>query len=343
MTNDTHLPAPDLGDDQIMRMVSGLRPCRRGGLRIETESLGTKTVIHNYGQGGCGVTIGFGCAVVVLDLVRTVSTPAESIGIIGGGITGLTVATELLGAGHPVRIYADRWTAETTSNVAGALWLPTGIEPGDSPEQRAQLDTILKASYTRFASIDRARFGVEELPVYEPAYTPHCPEYFRPGTIGEPEPLDRLPLAGPARSGRVFRTDFIHTPRFLTTLLTDIVSAGGQITTTTLRTLDDVRCLPERILVNCLALGSRSLFGDDRVYPAYGMLVHMKPQRLGYICHDGYKYLFPREDALILGGCFIPDRWDTEPDQAIGREILDHHRHFFSDTALPVKEIQSSR
>ncbi len=328
---DQIYPSPDLGDDQIVRMVSGLRPCRRGGLRIESERFGQKTVIHNYGQGGCGVTIGFGCAALVLDLVRHEAEAKEPIGILGGGVTGLTVATELLNAGFPVRVYASRWTDQTTSNVAGALWLPTGIEPGDSPEQRAQLDWILQTSRTRFATIDRARFGVEELPVFEPACAPFCPEYFRPGTIDDPTPLDRLPLSGPVRSGRCFKTDFIHTPRFLDELLKDINATGGDTVTTEFSTLEAIRNLPERVLINCLALGSRSLFGDDRVYPAYGMLVHMKPQRLGYICHDGYKYLFPREDALILGGCFVPDRWDTEPDDSIGREIIDHHRRFFSE------------
>jgi D-amino-acid oxidase len=83
------------------------------------------------------------------------------------------------------------------------------------------------------------------------------------------------------------------------------------------------------LIVNCTALGSKTLFGDDAIYPARGVLVHMLPQDLGYCVHDGYKYMFPREDALILGGCFQPDRDDDRPDEEMVREILDHHRRFF--------------
>jgi len=329
MTTQTMLPAPNLADDQILRMVCGLRPCRRGGLRIETEKLGSKAIIHNYGQGGCGVTIGYGCAVVAAELVRDAAAEGEPVGILGGGVTALTAAAQLLAAGHPVRLYADRWHAETTSNIAGALWLPTGIETGPTAAHEARFDRILRISRDRFVAIDRARFGVDQLPVYEPDYAPHYDEFFRAGTIDRPTPVDRLPLAGPPRAGRVFRTDFIHTPRFLRTLHADLAAAGAELVTARLATLDAIRALPERVLVNCLALGSRTLFADQAVYPAYGMLVHAKPQPLGYIVHDGYKYLFPREDALLLGGCFIPDRWDTEPDEALGREILTHHRRFF--------------
>ncbi len=325
----TTLEPPDLSDDRIMRVVCGLRPCRRGGLRIEAETLGTKTIVHNYGQGGCGITIGFGCGALVHEIVRTVADTDEPVGVLGGGVSGMAAARALLAGGYRVRLYARSWAGETTSDIAGGLWLPTGIEPGETPEQQQRFERILRLSHEAFASLDRARYGVDRLPVYEPSYAPHCPEYFVGGVIDEPVAMDQLPIAGPARSGRAFQTDFVHTPRFLRTLLEHVRAAGCATVTTTLGNLDAVRGLPERVLVNCLGLESQRLFGDDRVYPAYGVLVHAQPVDLGYVIHDGYKYMFPREDALIMGGCFIEDRWDAEPDEMIGREIIAHHRRFF--------------
>src|SRR5437667_11317005 len=35
--------------DRIIREVVGLRPYRRSGFRVEAESLGDKTLVHNYG------------------------------------------------------------------------------------------------------------------------------------------------------------------------------------------------------------------------------------------------------------------------------------------------------
>jgi len=50
----------------------GLRPFRRSGVRVEAEILGDgRTVIHNYGHGGSGFTLSWGCAEAVFDLART--------------------------------------------------------------------------------------------------------------------------------------------------------------------------------------------------------------------------------------------------------------------------------
>ncbi|KAH8393591.1 hypothetical protein KR200_005829 [Drosophila serrata] len=46
----------------------GLRP-GRGELRLESERRGRKLLIHNYGHGGSGVTLCWGCADDVLDLL----------------------------------------------------------------------------------------------------------------------------------------------------------------------------------------------------------------------------------------------------------------------------------
>lgn len=323
------LPTPNLGDDQIMRVITGLRPCRRGGLRIEAERLGSKIVVHNYGQGGCGVTIGFGCAVLASDIVEQHAPRGAQVVVLGAGVVGLTTARELLGRGYRVRVIGREWLAETTSNIAGAIWLPTGLEPAPTADARAQFDRVQRLSLEQYSSIDRTRFGVQKLPVYEPDGAEHHAEYFRPGILEAPTTLDALPLAGPRRSGRVFWTEFVHTPRFLRELKSDIERAGGVCQRGTLTNVDDVRGLEEDVIVNSLALGSRTVFGDEAMFAAYGLLVLMKPQPLGYIVHDGYKYMFPREDALILGGCFRPDVWTLEPDERLAAEILAHHRAFF--------------
>ncbi len=47
----------------------GLRPFRKTGVRVERAALqDERAVIHNYGHGGCGVTLSWGCADEVLRL-----------------------------------------------------------------------------------------------------------------------------------------------------------------------------------------------------------------------------------------------------------------------------------
>jgi D-amino-acid oxidase len=47
----------------------GLRPFRRSGVRLERDQLRDgRTVVHNYGHGGSGFTLSWGCARDVLNL-----------------------------------------------------------------------------------------------------------------------------------------------------------------------------------------------------------------------------------------------------------------------------------
>ncbi|MEV6652099.1 FAD-dependent oxidoreductase [Streptomyces sp. NPDC051219] len=63
---------PELADAKVLEHRVGLRPARDGGVRLEAERLPTGTLcVHNYGHGGAGVTVAWGCAAAVARLVRT--------------------------------------------------------------------------------------------------------------------------------------------------------------------------------------------------------------------------------------------------------------------------------
>jgi D-amino-acid oxidase len=53
----------------IIDQIVGLRP-GRDAVRLEAEELPDKTIIHNYGHGGSGYTLSWGCAADVLELVK---------------------------------------------------------------------------------------------------------------------------------------------------------------------------------------------------------------------------------------------------------------------------------
>jgi D-amino-acid oxidase len=327
------LAAPDLSDEKVLRAVCGLRPCRRGGLRIESDQIGSKTVIHNYGHGGCGVTISFGSAEVACDLVEESSDKGQSVAVLGAGVIGLTVALELAERGYHPTIYSEHAGNKTTSGLAGALWLPVGVEFGSDPDQQKLKKRILHRSHQRFSELDRSVYGVELMRVYEPtqSHTTHSIEsdLFESGILEQPVGINSFPFECDATAGRRFDADFIHTPIFLDALMARVNNLDIPIIVHRFDDLSELEALEESIIVNCLALGSGALFNDENVYSARGVLVHLESQDLGYIVHDGYKYMFPRKDALILGGCFQEDRWDSVPDQLMIDAILNHHRRFF--------------
>jgi D-amino-acid oxidase len=60
---------PRLREAGRLADVVGLRP-GRADVRLETETLGGKRVVHNYGHGGSGFTLSWGCALDVAERVR---------------------------------------------------------------------------------------------------------------------------------------------------------------------------------------------------------------------------------------------------------------------------------
>jgi D-amino-acid oxidase len=58
----------------VLRERVGLRPFRKSGVRLEREKLRDgPSVIHNYGHGGSGFTLSWGCAQQVVELAKTVN------------------------------------------------------------------------------------------------------------------------------------------------------------------------------------------------------------------------------------------------------------------------------
>ena len=64
---------------RIIRTDVGLRPFRLGGFVVRREMLGDKTIVHNYGHGGGGVTLSWGTAELAADLGFSSAAPACAV------------------------------------------------------------------------------------------------------------------------------------------------------------------------------------------------------------------------------------------------------------------------
>jgi D-amino-acid oxidase len=60
---------PRLRDAEVIEVITGLRP-DRPAVRVEAEPLGAGTIVHNYGHGGNGVSLSWGCAREAAGLVE---------------------------------------------------------------------------------------------------------------------------------------------------------------------------------------------------------------------------------------------------------------------------------
>src|SRR6266496_1859955 len=62
------LAPPRISFDRVIRTTVGLRPHRDSGFVLRAEKLDAKTVIHNYGHGGAGMSLAWGTGSMAADL-----------------------------------------------------------------------------------------------------------------------------------------------------------------------------------------------------------------------------------------------------------------------------------
>ena len=62
----TRALVPALAGAEVLGEKVGLRPCRRGGPRVERDG----RIVHAYGHGGAGMTLSWGTADEVVRLWR---------------------------------------------------------------------------------------------------------------------------------------------------------------------------------------------------------------------------------------------------------------------------------
>jgi hypothetical protein len=110
--------------------IAGVRPYRNSSYRLDAETISGKFIVHNYGHGGAGITLSWGCAAKVRDIVQQhlVTSRDTKAAVLGAGVMGMTAATLLRGLGLTVKIYSDRKPNETTSYKAGGQWAVSVVE-----------------------------------------------------------------------------------------------------------------------------------------------------------------------------------------------------------------------
>lgn len=323
------LVRPWIAAERVTRVTVGLRPFRPQGFRVERESVGNKTVIHNYGHGGGGMTLSWGSAESAVDLIGPLP---ERVDVLGCGVMGLSTARILQQRGVAVTIYTKATPPETTSNWSGAQWWPTSTHDNDkvSEEFRQSFISIVKRAYRLMQNYVGERHGVEWRPNYFVS-----DEAFRDtttlsptGPLLETQPEFRDLAPGqhslPWRHLRSFQSMMMEPNRYLRTLLEEFFAAGGRLVRRDLRSLTET---PERMVCNCLGLGAREVAGDSTLVPIRGQLVVLLPQAgLDYNLLAGGYYLFPRKDGVLLGGTFDRGVETLMPDPEVTQRILSAHR-----------------
>lgn len=326
----------DLAPDRILDTVVGLRPYRPSGFVVRAERLGAKTLVHNYGHGGCGVTLSWGTAALAVEALAAAEGEADgrAAAVIGAGAVGLATAVALAEAGWRVAVYAEQLSPETTSDIAPALWGPTTLyEEGRADDAfLSRLKDAAQRSFEVFrGQAGRPETGVRwirklsvgiEVPAMAAAIGPEL----YPGLRVEPEIAARLG----ASFACAFDALMVDTDVLLPLLARRLADRGVRLERRRFASLDEVERLPEPVVVNCAGLGAGVLFGDDEIVPVRGQITRVKPQPgldYGYAWErpDGILYMYPRASGIVLGGTMGYGEASRTVDEAQRAWMLEAH------------------
>ena len=271
------LAPPRLSWERVIRTTVGLRPHRDGGFVLRAEKLGDKLLVHNYGHGGAGLSLAWGCGALVADLAR----PAEAarVAVLGCGAPGLCTARTLQRRGYDVTIYAATVPPDTTSNMAWAGYTPASglIEPERrTPAWDAQFRAAAEVSYRQLQVMVGPRTGVYWIDSYAAT---DDPEPRARGSESDLVPLDLRtgrdrevfgPGDHPFPTRYAIRSSAlaIEPSLYMAALVDDFLLAGGRLVIRRFESRQQLLALPEPVVVNYAGLGSFSLFDDRELVPS---------------------------------------------------------------------------
>lgn len=353
------LALPRVSIDRVIRTTVGLRPHRDGGFVVRAEKLDAKVLVHNYGHGGAGMSLAWGCGVLVADLARPAA--ASQVAVLGCGAPGLCTARQLQRRGFGVTIYAATVPPDTTSNRSWAGYTPTTALI--APERRTpawdlQFRTAAEISYRQLQTMVGPRYGVYWIDAYTATDEPTArqgggqdgdlvPEHLRPG-----RDRDVLgPGEHPFPTTHAIRTSnlAIEPSIYLDALVDDFLAAGGRVMIRRFESRRELAALPEPVVVNCTGLGSFSLFDDKELVPIKGQLTFIVPQReVDYrvssrAANGGNGGLNPRSDGIVVGNSQEPGVWSLDVNDEILKRNLDAAMTFVAGMQPPEPRLHLTR
>jgi len=314
------LPMLHASADRITRITVCTRPFRAQGPRLDVESIGDKTIVHNYGHGGSGWSLSWGSSSIAVR--NAMARGDREIAVIGCGALGLTSALLLQRAGARATIYAKDLPPNVRSSLATGVWSPDSricLEEHATPDFKRQWESMARQSFQTYQSyLGLPADPVEFVDIYGVFDTDPAKRIRAPRTDGRPAfadlqreliddliPRRQLYAPGSHPFGERFvrgnSTMMFNLSAYSRLLMSDFLANGGRIEIAEFHSPADFNPLPQKTLINATGYGARALFGDDSVTPVRGQLAHAIPQT---DIHYGLFYrqssLIPRRDGLVF-------------------------------------------
>ncbi|EAW48317.1 D-aspartate oxidase, isoform CRA_b [Homo sapiens] len=250
------------------------------------------------------------------------------IAVVGAGVVGLSTAVCIskLVPRCSVTIISDKFTPDTTSDVAAGMLIPHTYPDTPIHTQKQWFRETFNHLFAIANSAEAGDAGVHLVSgwqIFQSTPTEEVPFWadvvlgFRKMTEAELKKFPQYVF------GQAFTTLKCECPAYLPWLEKRIKGSGGWTLT---RRIEDLWELHPSfdIVVNCSGLGSRQLAGDSKIFPVRGQVLQVQAPWVEHFIRDGsgLTYIYPGTSHVTLGGTRQKGDWNLSPDAENSREIL---------------------
>jgi D-amino-acid oxidase len=244
---------------------------------------------------------------------------SKRIAVIGAGISGVSTALLLAEKGHQLHIISKGFSPNITSNRAAAFWFPYHVRN----DKRGI--SWCRAAYEYFMAHAGEETGISMKKIIKAVKTntgddDSWVEFMPPNQVtllvndAAPKGYDK---------GYQAYVPLIETQLFLPWVYKQLEAKNAVFIE---QEVTDLQPLSQQYdwVVNCTALGARTLCNDTAVIPVRGQVVLLEPGFPDFIFLDNQTpaYVVPRKDATIVGGTYEEHVYDERTEEESLKDIL---------------------
>lgn len=248
---------------------------------------------------------------------------SKNVLVVGAGVSGLSVAAELLAAGHRVTLYAREPEGELPSGSANAyaMWVPVKVD--SDPRIEEWTDHTLHV--LRKLAADPS-YGICLRSIFQ-LKTDTATPWFAEKLKGEFRQARADEISCQYAGAHVLENSpVVDPPVYLKRLRQEILSRGGLFRSCELASLEDS---PQEfeLVVNCSSLGARTLASDASLFPQRMQVLKVRANGFPHVVIDDEgpnkrACVVPHRDYIKLGAVFDLDGESLEVDEKLSSDII---------------------
>ena len=276
--------------------------------------------------------------------------------VLGAGVNGLTSALMLALDGFEPHIVSRDGYDEAVSIGAGAIWEypPFHVLPEELACRLALSSRVFLNELARAESATGVRLLRSGYAWRHPPSDASNPPWSRLELIDDFTPEVLPAYSRDLVGGHWHRVPILYMRRYLEWLQSACIDAGVRLHLGhTLRSRQDIgsvaaaldlgvgggpkeaRSLSQLLVINCLGLGSCTVFGDKRMFPVKGQLAYLRAPHVTDVMDDsdspfGLTYVVPQANGVVaVAGLAQVGNDDPTPTDEVHEELLTKCRYSF--------------